>query len=80
MDAAQQALLERITIKPGLLNGKPTIRGFRIAVADVLEMLSSGMTHTDILDQHPILQAEDIQAALYYASLRMKNTVVIHAA
>lgn len=80
MDATQQALLERITLIPGLLNGKPTIRGLRFAVSDILEMLSSGMSQGDILDQHPILQPDDIHAALYYASLKMKNTVVIHAA
>jgi len=45
-----------------------------------LELLSSGMTDVDILEQHPILEKEDIQAALLYASLKMKNTVVIHAA
>lgn len=80
MENSQQALLKRITLIPGVLNGKPTIRGLRFAVSDILELLASGMAQTDILEQHPILESEDILAALYYASLKMKNTVVIHAA
>lgn len=74
-----QILLQRITVKPGLMGGKPTIRNMRFTVSDILEMLASGMTKTEILEQHPILEAADIQAALLYASLRLKNTVVIHA-
>ncbi|HEY8971495.1 MAG TPA: DUF433 domain-containing protein [Puia sp.] len=80
MTPQQQILLERITIVPGLMGGKPTIRGMRFPVGDILELLSSGLTDKDILEQHPILEREDIQAALLYASLKMKNTVVIHAA
>lgn len=79
MSASQTKLLERITLKPGLMGGKPTIRGLRFPVGDILEMLSSGMTETEILEQHPVLEREDIAAALLYASLKMKNTVVIHA-
>ncbi len=62
------------------MGGKPTIRGLRFPVADVLELLASGLSGEEILEQHPILELEDIQAALLYASLKMKNTVVIHAA
>jgi uncharacterized protein (DUF433 family) len=80
MSPQQQILLERITIVPGLMSGKPTIRGMRFPVGDILELLSSGLSDKDILEQHPILEREDIQAALLYASLKMKNTVVIHAA
>jgi uncharacterized protein (DUF433 family) len=80
MDTAQQTLLERITIIPGLLNGKPTIRGLRFPVSDILELLSLGMSTNDIIEEHPILEINDIHAALHYASLKMKNTTVIHAA
>ncbi len=76
----QQELLERITMKPGLMSGRPVIRGMRFPVGDILEMLASGMSVEDILEQHPILEREDINAALLYASLKMKNTIVIHAA
>lgn len=74
------ALLERITLVPDLLGGKPTIRAMRFLVSDILELLSTGMTDDEILEQHPILEKEDIQASLLYASLKMKNTVIIHAA
>lgn len=80
MTSQQQALLQRITIVPGLMGGKPTIRGLRFPVADILELLASGLNDKEILEQHPILEPEDIQAALLYASLKIKNTVTIHAA
>jgi uncharacterized protein (DUF433 family) len=73
-------LLERSTLTPDILGGRPAIRGMRFLVSDILELLSTGMLEADILDQHPILQKEDIQAALLYASRKVKNTVIIHAA
>lgn len=73
-------LLERITLKPGLMGGKPTIRGLRFTVGDIIELLSDDMTHEAILEQHPMLEETDIKAALLYASLKLKNTVVIHEA
>ncbi len=76
----QEELLKRITIKEGMMGGKPTIRGMRFPVKDVLEMLASGMTTDQILDEHPILEHEDISAALVYASLKVNNTISVHAA
>ncbi|CAD5252844.1 MULTISPECIES: DUF433 domain-containing protein [unclassified Imperialibacter] len=73
-------LLERITLKPGLMGGKPTIRGLRFTVGDIIVLLSDDMTHEAILEQHPMLEEADIKAALLYASLKLKNTVVIHEA
>ena len=73
-------LLKRITIVPGLMSGKPTIRGMRFPVGDILEMLASGMSVEDILEQHPILEKQDIKASLLYAALRTKNTLIINAA
>jgi len=80
MTAQQQELIERITIKPGIMGGKPTVRGLRFPVGDILELMATGMSENEILDQHPILQREDIYAALLYASLKIKNTVIINAA
>jgi uncharacterized protein (DUF433 family) len=79
MDTNQNNLLNRITIIPGLMGGRPTIRGLRFTVGDVLELMASGMTVKEILDEHPILEKDDIAASLLFASLKMKNTVVIHA-
>lgn len=73
-------LLKRITIIPGLMSGKPTIRGMRFPVGDILEMLANGMSQQEILEQHPILEKEDIQASLIYAAFRTKNTLIINAA
>lgn len=49
-------LLKRITVIPGLMSGKPTIRGMRFPVGDILEMLANDMTIEEILEQHPILE------------------------
>ena len=76
----QGNLLKRITIIPGLMAGKPTIRGMRFTVGDILELLAAGVTNEEILQDFPFLQKEDIQAALLYASLRTKNTIIINAA
>ena len=76
----QQRLLDRITMKPGLMGGKPTVRGLRFPVSNILELLASGLTDKEILEQHPILEKEDIMASLLYASLKMKKTTIIHAA
>lgn len=76
----QMALLDRITIIPGLMSGKPTIRGLRFTVGDVLELLADGMDQKDILSQHPILEMEDIKAALLFASLKLGNTSTVYAA
>ena len=72
--------MERITITPGLMSAKPTIRGMRFPVSDILELLASGLSEKEIIKQHPILEPADIQASLFYASLKIKNTVIIHAA
>jgi uncharacterized protein (DUF433 family) len=56
MNNEQQKLLERVNLVPDLLGGKPTIRGQRFLVSDVLELLSTGMSEEEILEQHPVLQ------------------------
>ena len=62
MDA--QKLLERITVNPKIFNGKPMIRGRRLAVDHVLGMLAAGDTPETILEGYPWLEREDIQACL----------------
>lgn len=61
-------LLERITVNPEVMVGKPTIRGLRITVEHILKALAAGMTVEEILDDYPELEKEDIQAVLLYAS------------
>ena len=64
-----------ITIEPGKRGGRPTIRGMRIAVADVLGWLAAGMTHGEILSDYPELTEEDIRACLAYAADRERRLV-----
>jgi len=80
MNTEQVDLLNRITIKEGMMGGKPMIRGMRFPVKDILELLSSGMTWDEILEKHPILEKDDIRAALIYASIKITNTVTLNAA
>jgi uncharacterized protein (DUF433 family) len=57
----------RITVDPAVCNGKPTIRGKRIAVQTILEFLSAGETREEVLKQYPSLVSEDIDACLKFA-------------
>ncbi|HXQ42511.1 MAG TPA: DUF433 domain-containing protein [Candidatus Udaeobacter sp.] len=72
-------LLTRITIHPEQCHGQPCIRGMRIRVIDILEMLAGGMTHEEILADYPDLEADDIRAALAYAAREMNHPVVTAA-
>ncbi|MDA0738970.1 MAG: DUF433 domain-containing protein [Nitrospirae bacterium] len=63
----EQALLTRITLNPAIFNGKPIIRGRRLAVEQVLGMLAAGDTQESLLQAYPWLEPKDIQACLIYA-------------
>jgi uncharacterized protein (DUF433 family) len=64
----QPDLLNRITIDNDICHGKPTIRGSRIMVKTILELLSSGMTYEEILEDYPKLEYADIMACLSFAT------------
>ncbi len=68
----------RITLEPGKRGGKPCIRGLRITVYDLLEMLASGMSHEEILEDFPELESEDIRACLAFAADRERRLMVVH--
>ena len=72
-----QSLSERITIDEKILNGKPIIRGKRIAVQTILEYLSAGDSVEDILGQYPSLEKEDISACLRFASELMSKQYTV---
>ncbi|RZK18105.1 MAG: DUF433 domain-containing protein [Flavobacterium sp.] len=76
MKSQESLLLERITIIPGLMGGKPTIRGNRFTVIDILELLSSGMTNEEILEEHPILESDDIKAALLFSAKQLRDDYI----
>ena len=67
-----------ITVEPGKRGGRPTIRGKRITVYDVLSYLAAGMTHEEILGDFPYLTEEDILACLAYAADRERRTLAAH--
>ncbi len=69
-------LLTRITSNPAQCGGKPCIRGMRIRVVDILEMLASGMSSDEILSDYPYLEQDDITASLIYASRRVNHPIL----
>ena len=75
----QHELLNRITVKPNQCGGKPCVRGMRIRVTDVLELLSNGLTTEQIINELPDLVADDIRACVKYALVKI-NHPVLHAA
>lgn len=64
---SQEALLARITVNPKVLVGKPTIRGLRISVEQILKALAAGVPADDLLQDYPELESADIRAAIAYA-------------
>ncbi len=64
----KQILLDRITINPKVMLGKPTVRGLRITVEQIIKSLASGVSIKELLEDYPELESEDIQAALFYAA------------
>jgi uncharacterized protein (DUF433 family) len=73
------ALLSRITVEPGKCGGKPCIRGQRIRVKDILELLGAGATYEEILADYSFLERDDILAALTYAA-RQADHIVLQSA
>lgn len=71
------SLTERIVVDPDVVHGRPRVRGTRVRVADVLALLASGATQTEILDDYPYLTAEDVQACLAYAAAQADHAVLI---
>jgi len=61
-------LLDRITFNPQQCGGKPCIRGMRVRVLDVLELLGHGMTANEVIEQLPYLEIEDVRACLTFAA------------
>ncbi|MES1244719.1 MAG: DUF433 domain-containing protein [Acidobacteriota bacterium] len=70
-------LAERITVDPEQCGGRPCVRGMRIRVTDVLDLLANGLTPTEVLEELPDLETEDIQACLRFASHRLDHPVLV---
>ena len=72
-------MTNRITIDPEVCGGRPCIRGLRIRVKDILDMLAGGATREEILTDYPYLEDEDITAALDFASRATDHPVIAAA-
>lgn len=70
-------ILERISADPSILGGKPVIKGTRLSVEFVLDLLASGMTETEILEDYPHICQADILACLKYAAHSFKNEIYL---
>ncbi|RLE78647.1 MAG: antitoxin [Thermoprotei archaeon] len=70
-------VVERVVVDPKVLRGKPVIKGTRIPVYLILELLAAGMSIKDILREYPELREEDVRAALDYASKLLKQEIVL---
>jgi uncharacterized protein (DUF433 family) len=69
-------LLKRITANPGIINGKPVIRGMRFSVAGLFGYLASWMTQDEILNDFPYLDKDDISAALVYTQNKVDPSII----
>lgn len=69
-------LADRITVDPAQCGGRPCVRGLRIRVTDVLDLLAAGLTGEQILEELPDLEREDVAACLRFASRRIDHPIV----
>ena len=65
--------LDRITFRPGVMQGQACIRGSRVTVAAIVDTIASGRSHADILAHYPYLEAEDIEQALHFAAMKVRG-------
>lgn len=69
-------LLDRITSTPGLCGGRPCIRGMRIRVSDVLDLLAAGLSPEQVVQELPDLELDDVRACLAFASSRLSHPML----
>jgi uncharacterized protein (DUF433 family) len=69
-------LADRITVNPDQCGGRPCIRGLRIRVSDVLDLLAAGLSAEKVIEELPDLELEDVAASLRYASSRLDHPVL----
>jgi uncharacterized protein (DUF433 family) len=70
-----EKLLERIVVNPRVMTGKPVIKGTRLTVEFILNLMAHGATDQEILTEYQGLKKEDIQACILFASKALENTV-----
>lgn len=75
-EISNENLLKRITINPEQCGGKPCLRGMRIRVIDVLQLLANGLNFNQILEELPDLEKEDIKACILFAIRRIDHFIL----
>jgi len=76
MPASVAYLFDRITVNPRQCGGRPCIRGMRIRVIDILELLAAGLSFEQIIEELPDLEVDDLKAALLYAVRKLDHPVL----
>jgi len=71
-----QELINRVTLNPHQCGGRPCIRGMRIRVSDVLDLLAAGLTNEEVLDELPDLELDDIRASIHYAARKVSRATL----
>jgi uncharacterized protein (DUF433 family) len=72
-------MFERVTSDPAILGGKPIIRGTRLSVELILELMASGATRDDVVKRHRQLMPADVEEALGYAAASVRNEIIASA-
>ena len=71
-----QHLVKRITLNPQQCGGRPCIRGLRIRVSDVLDLLAAGLTSEQVIEELPDLELDDVRASIYYAARKVNRATL----
>lgn len=74
--ASPMSLLDRISIDPGVVHGRPAVRGTRMRVSDVLALLAAGADESEILEDYPYLERDDIRACLAFAAAQANHAII----
>ena len=72
----EEELRRRITVDPEVCGGRPCLRGMRVRVKDILDLLAAGVSREEILADYPYIEDEDIMAALLYAARQADHPVL----
>jgi uncharacterized protein (DUF433 family) len=75
-DRIEMTRLDRITLDPAVMDGKPCIRGLRVTVGTIVGLLAAGRTEQEVLKAYPYLEPEDLRQALTYAAWRAEEVEV----
>ena len=76
-DCHMEELLGRIVVDPNILAGKPVIKGTRIPIYLIIELIAAGMNIKDVLKEYPELKEDDVKAALLYASKLLEKEITV---